>query len=106
MKFATIIQKAGLNKDVFPKCSQIPVIVYDRKDRVYLAINLNFVMPLFEENRNSFIEFSHFLEKLEKDPPSTLDVKIDEASVVLFYKKPQEKVFSRIKSLDPIDYMD
>lgn len=109
MKFAVILREAGFVSKEFPKCSEIPIILYDRKDRIIEEDDIHFVETLFKENNNSFMNFYDFLKSLEKsnEPIDSINVMIDEYNVIVFYKSSKLKFFPRTKkSLDPIDYMD
>ena len=95
MKFAEIIREAGLNLSEFTKCSEIPVHLYDGKDRISTEEKIHFVEPLFSKNSNSLRKFNHYLSKIEMDPVEFINVQVDVDSVILFYKTPQATVFSR-----------
>ena len=102
MKLTTIIREAGFNPCVFPKCSQIPITVYDRKDRETMEEDLHFSKKLFADNANSATSFFNFITSLETNPVESINVKIDEFSVIVFYKTPQAIIFQR-NSLNPMD---
>lgn len=95
MKFANIIREAGLNLDNFEKCTEISINLYDEKDKVNENNDVHFVEPLFSHNSNSLQKFQDFLVDLEKSPVSSMNIEIDENYVVVFYKKPNPKFFSR-----------
>ena len=92
IKFATIIQEAGLNKKDYEKCSEINVTLYDEKNEVNES---HFVEPLFSNNPDSLKKFKDFLVDLEKNPVPSMNVTIDANYVVVFYKTPNPKIFSR-----------
>ena len=109
MKFAVILREAGFNTNIFEKCSQIPIVLYDGKNRIDMVEDVRFVKALFVNNSGSFIDFYEFLKELEnktEEITEPINVKIDANSVVVFYKTPHAKVFSRNQALNPIDYMD
>ena len=95
MKFATIIREAGLNEKDFENCSEISVTLYDAKDRIHENITLHFVEPLFWHNKDSLQKFQNFLVDLEENPVESINVEIDENHVVVFYKTPNPRFFSR-----------
>lgn len=105
MKFGEILREAGIEAKNFPKCAEISVTLYDRKDRV-IDREIHFVEKLFVQNEESFAKFKHFLEILEKEDISEMNVRIDEFNVILFYKSSDILFFSRMKKVDPLDYMD
>lgn len=111
MKFATILRETGLNPQEFPKISEIPTIYYDGKNRINSVDDVRFIHNLFVNNNNSLMEFKKFTENLEnaESAPSSINIKIDEHFVVVFYKTPQVKLFPRkdgISPMTPLDYMD
>jgi len=106
MRFSEIIRNAGLDVSRFPNCANIHIRLYDGKDRVSSEESVEYVRPLFVENPNSLKQFFNFLTGLEKENVTSMNVKVDVDSVVLFYQNPRAKVFPRKKTMDPIDYMD
>ena len=108
MKFATILRESGFSVKDFKKSSEISIILYDRKDRIDNVEDIKFVHTLFSNNTKSFIDFYEFVKELENnpEPPACINVKIDEYSVVVFYKTPQAKVFLRKEGINPMDFMD
>lgn len=108
MKLAVILREAGVSSEDYKKCSEIPVVLYDRKDRIDSKEDIQFVEALFTHNEKSFTDFQNFLRNLENQPvlPESLNVRIDESHVIVFYKTPNVRFFSRKKSLEPLDYMD
>ena len=102
MKFAQIISLTGLDPQPFPKCSEIEVSVYDGKDRIHSGEMIFFVEYLFKKNETSLARFHNYLSNLEKENISSMNVKIDENSVVLFYKTARAQLFLR-NSTDPLD---
>ena len=106
MKFAEIIRNAGLEVARFPNCANINIRLYDGKDRVNSAESVEYTRPLFVENPNSLNKFFNFLTGLEKENVTSMNVKVDVDSVVVFYQNPRAKVFLRKKPMNPIDYMD
>ena len=100
MRFATILREAGFSSKEFKNCAEIPIVLYDRKDRI-ISDDVHFVDKLFRDNQASYEKFYAFLITLEKGPSvSSMDVKIDETSVILFYKSPNFRIFSRMSFLD------
>lgn len=106
MKFATILREAGFSIRHFKKCAEIPVILYDGKDRIESNDDIHFVEKLFANNSKSFMDLYDYLRSMEKNPPESINVKIDDSAVVFYYKTPNARIFSRKTSMEPIDYMD
>lgn len=108
MKFAVVLREAGFSQKDFKKCAEIPITLYDRKDRIDSKEDIRFVEKLFAHNNKSFMDFYDFLKKLESqtEQPESINVRIDEFSVIVFYKTPNIRFFSRQKSMEPLDYMD
>ncbi len=104
MTFATIIREAGIDLKDFKKCSQIPIVLYDRKDRIISDENLIFSEKLFANNEHSYKRFNFFLKKLEEAPVQSLDILISKNFVVLNYKSPNAKLFPRYTPICPIDF--
>ena len=105
MKFAEIIKNAGLDPKQFPNCSIIDISLYDGKDRIEESETVNYAKPLFEEYPSSLKAFETFISGIEQGNVTSMLVKIDVNSVVLFYKTLRPVSFLR-KSIDPLDYMD
>lgn len=95
MKFAEIIRESGLNPEEFPTSSNISVTLYDRKDRISTEETIRFAEPLFRNNPVSRKNFYHFLVGLEESDIQTMNIKIDEYAVWVFYKSPNTKFFLR-----------
>lgn len=106
MQLGPILRAIGLPQGKFENCERLSVILYDGKDRIDSGEDVRFYEPIFKKNPSAFQNFSDFLTKLEKDPPcSPIGLKIDERSVVVFYKTPHPLVFLR-EPINPMDYMD
>lgn len=106
MKFATILRESGFSVECFEKCAEISINLYDGKDRVDTNEDAHFAETLFANNNSSFIDLLDYLKDLEKNPPESMNVKIDEFSVIFFYKTPLAKVFSRKPKPDPLVFAD
>ncbi len=108
MKFAVILREAGFSQKDFKRCAEIPIILYDEKDRIISTEDICFVESIFAHNSNSFMDFYDFLKKLENqaEQPESINVKIDEFSLGVFYKTPYIRFFSRKKPKSPMDFMD
>jgi hypothetical protein len=109
MKFDEVIRVVGVIPSIFPKISQIDLVLYDCKDRIVTGSKLKFAEDLFKNNFKEGLRFINYLISIEISS-KTLDeisVLIDEYSVILFYKTPNAKIFRRSpKSMSPLDYMD
>lgn len=111
MKFATVLREAGFSTEEFKNCSELPIVLYDRKDRVISDEDVHYVENLFHRHPVSYECFSAFLNILEKTTViGSVKVKIDEISVVVYYKTASgsyTRSFPRKKSsMDPMDFMD
>ena len=109
MKFDGVIRVVGVSPSIFPKISQIDLVLYDCKDRIETNSKLKFAEDLFKNNYKEGLRFINYLISMERTS-KTLDeisVLIDEHSVILFYKTPNAKIFRRLpKSMSSLDYMD
>jgi len=107
MKFAEIIRNAGLKIEDFPKSSNIEITLYDDENRIVPEEKVTYAKPFFDENPDSLKNFEHFITGLETEEITTMNVKIDEHLVVLFFRTSRIIAFRRkISSLNPMDYMD
>ena len=104
MKFAAIIKETGIDLKEFKNCSQIPIVLYDRKNRIISDENLHYAEKLFANSSHSLKRFYHLLNTLEKEPVQSLDIMISENFVVLFHKSPNAKLFPRTTPICPIDF--
>ena len=103
MKFATIMREARISTKKHEKVAQIPITLFDGKDRNILDEDVHFVEPLFQKNPSSYNEFLTFLAYLEKRSDiESINVKIDENAVIVLYKTPLCRIFLR----KPINTMD
>jgi len=101
MKFATILREAGFSIEEFAKCAEIPITLYDRKNRIIDDENLHFCEKLFQYNDVSVLRFERFLQELENGlSVDYMDIKINESHVIILRKGHTPKIFSRIKFLD------
>ena len=105
MLFGEIIKNTGINLEDYPKSSNIEIHLYDGKERISNEKTISFVKPLFEEREASLQNFKNFLAGLEQEDVSSMNVKVDIDSVILFYKSPRAIIFLRNPSLDTMDYM-
>ena len=103
MKFAYVIRLAGGSPKSFPLASEIPVTVFDGKDRAYTD-EVSFVRPLFANNRREQSNFFQFVEELEKSPVESMQVRIDIDSVILNYRTAKAKRFSRNPYPNRLDF--
>lgn len=96
MKFALIIKEAGFAPEGFPNASEIPITLFDEKDRIIEDKSLHFFERLFAHCPGSSIKFYNFLNKLEDgNTVQSMAVKIDASSVCVFYKTPNARIFLR-----------
>ena len=104
MKFERIIEEAGFNSYQFQTAASIPVTLYDGNEVVLEKVH--YAKELFSENTLAEINFFNFISYLEKKPVTSMEVKIDEYSVIVFYKTKQAISFKRTHSMEPLDYME
>ena len=95
MKFAEIIRNSVNDVSQFPNCSNINIRLYAGKDRVITEDTIAYSKPIFEENKISLKSFETFLLDLETKEVTSMDIRIDEGSVILFYKDPHAIIFLR-----------
>ena len=101
------IREAGMSPEDYPNASQIPVTLYDRKDRLVENSTIHFEKNLFVNNEKSKLAFKVFLEACENNlPTAPISMKIDENAVVVYMANAKPQHFSRLPQLDPLDYMD
>lgn len=104
MKFAEIIQEAGITPEDVPHVSQLSIDLYDRKRRVIEGETITFANPLFKENIASYLSFSNFCTELEKkltdsstnqEFSSGLSAQISESALIIWYGSDGPYVFLR-----------
>ena len=107
MKFAGILRSAGILEGAFKKCENIDIVLFDGKKPISSHGNIHYANELFENNPTSKLKFIGALIDLEINPPQeSINVKIDEFNVILFYQTAKPKIFSRTPKTDPLDCMD
>ena len=104
MKFDKIIKEAGFESCKFPRCSNIDVTLFDENDDK--CEDIHFTRHLFSENPKSKINFFNFLCFLENEPVTSMNIKMDEDFLIVFYQSPKAYPFRKSAPLDPIDYME
>lgn len=113
MKFSNFIQAAGFDPKTFPKASKSDVTLYgdddfnvfNNEEVIDTSENINFAKDLFHENPAGKEDFNTFLKKLEASPVDSFNMRIDENSVIVFYKTPHPQTFLRKEPMAPMDYM-
>ena len=94
MTLDTIIKEAGLRPCKFPRSSLIQVHLYNDEDQE--LDTAHYARELFADNTKSAVEFFNFLCYLEEKTPSpSMNIKIDEHYVTVFYKTSQAYSFKR-----------
>lgn len=86
MKFGHIIEQAGYDVKEFPKLTDIPVKIYDRKNRELTEEReFEFNKKLFSKNKDSKKRFREVLERLSKSSklPDEISGKLTDSSLVL-----------------------
>lgn len=108
LQLSAILREAGLSSSDYERCSAIPVLLFDRKDRIEICDSIHFVEPLFVKNEESFERFKNFFENLERQQtlPKSINVRIDEFHVCIFYKSPKAICFSRQTPINSFDFME
>lgn len=107
MKFAVILRESGIPTQDFKKSAEIPITLYDEDDWIDNNDDVQYQKKLFENNTKSLLNFYDFLKELENQPtPKSMNVMIGEHNVVLFYKTPHARSFSRTEPMNPMDFMD
>ena len=104
MRGSTLVNAVREDTSKYPNVCRMNLCLYDGKDRQDLGEDAVYVEDLFANNANERIQFIKALDGLEKETPSSLNVKITEAHVILFYKDEHSipKRYSR-KSLPEYD---
>ena len=105
MTLATILREAEIPTENFEKVAQIPITLFDGKDRKITDEDVHFAEPLFKNHQAARKQVQTFLALLQNYPlDEHMNVKIDEYSVSLFYKNPHCRIFLR-KPYNPMDFM-
>ena len=107
MKFAEVIKNSGISPLAFPLSGEIDIQLLDGKERSINKSTITYVEPLFKENPGSMQNFRNFLTGFETEKnKESFKVKIDEISVILFYRTSRALVFMRKAPVDPLSYVD
>lgn len=91
----TLIQAINTPEKDFPHICEIPIFLYDAKDRLHTDSNITFEKELFSENFEEKEKVISYLNELEEKKISYIDVKITESHVIIFSKTSNLKIFSR-----------
>lgn len=94
MKFATIISGAGLDPKKYPRLSEVPIEVFDRKSRM-ISVS-TFASPLFSKRPDSLKRFESFLEENEKERFTSMQVNLHEGFISLFPNGCKACIFMRV----------
>ena len=104
MTLATIMREAEIPTEKLEKIAQMPITLYDGKDRVMEDEDVHFAEPLFKHYQVARKQVQTFLALLQNYPlDEHMNVKIDEYSVSLFYQNPHCRIFLR-KPYNPMDF--
>lgn len=97
MKFADIIECAGINPKLFPNLALIPTKYYGRKNcKLQESPKVN--KPVFYNRPDSLIRFIKFLNEREKSNDfSEVIVKIEDSVLCVYYKGHNPALFMRAK---------
>ena len=91
----TLILAINTNERDFPHICEIPLFLYDYKDRLQTDSNITFEKELFAENFEENERVIAYLNELEKNKIAYLDVQITESHLIIFSKTSYFKIFSR-----------
>ena len=96
MKFGHLISEAGFDINNFTKLADIPVEIYDRKNRK-IENELHFVKPILSDNLDSQTNFKKFLENMGKISilPSSILVRLTEDILVIYISGSKPEFFLR-----------
>lgn len=106
MKFATILREAGICERHFPISSEIEIRLFDGDDELEMQEDVHYNEPLFVNSMDSYNKFFDLVDKLDSDSVISMDIKIDENYVIVFFGTPQQIAFRRAATMQPLDYMD
>ena len=84
MKFGHLISKTGLDSGDYPELANIPIEVFDRKNRE-ITEKLEFAEHLFLKNPESKKKFKEFLEETEKEPLNKIWIRLQDDGIMLCY---------------------
>lgn len=92
----TLIRAINISEKDFPRISEIPLFLYDSKNRLNTDSDIIFEKELFFDNSEEKESFISLLNDLEKNKMIVyLDVQITESHVIVFSKTSNLKIFSR-----------
>ena len=98
MTFGYLIKQAGFNPERFQKIAEIPLTIYDRKNKI-VEYELNFVKPILDCNWSSKLNFQNLIESMSIDDseiPERISARLTENILVLYFQgQNYPKFFSR-----------
>ena len=103
MRGSTLVNAIREDMAKYPNVCRMILYLYDEDEQEHIGEDAEYVEDLFIKNPDEKARFIEALDNLEKDVPVFLVAKITEAHVILFYKTPKAKIFSRRKPLNPLD---
>ena len=107
MKLVEIMRGAGVCTELFPKCCEREIILFDEDGQIIEEPHVSFRPKLFDDNLDSFKKFVDFLESFEAtDFSSVINVQITMDYVIVFHKTPNPKFFLRTEPDDLFDCED
>ena len=92
----TLIHAINTSEKDFPHICEIPIFLYDAKDRLHTDSDITFEKELFAENYEEKERFISFLNELEAKKIAYMDIQITESHIIVFSKTSYFKIFSRI----------
>lgn len=99
MTFGYLIKQAGFNPERFQKIAEIPLTIYDCKNRI-VEDELNFVKPILDCNWSSKLNFENLLETMmnvDYEVPQRISAKLTEDILALYFSDQNSaKFFWRI----------
>lgn len=87
MTFGYLIKQNGINPKRFQKIAEIPLTLYDCKDRI-VEDELDFKKPILDCNWSSQLNFENLLETMMNDDyevPQRISAKLTEDFLALYF---------------------
>jgi hypothetical protein len=88
MTFGYLIKQAGFNPERFQKIAEIPLTIYDCKNRI-VEDELNFVKPILDCNWSSKLNFENLIESMSIDEskiPKKISARLTEDILALYFE--------------------
>lgn len=88
MTFGHLIKQAGFNPERFQKIAEIPLTIYDCKNRI-VEDELNFVKPILDCNWLAKLNFQNLIESMSIDDseiPERISATLTEDILALYFE--------------------